>query len=543
LLKTKPKAQSLLVVFLILLAVIAIALAIVITPTFTTKYLSSDHDLTPGGIKILNQSRIISSFIGIFLMISASILMKVKKLDPRLQRILWIDHPKSIHTPLQVAILGIFSTLLLFFGFFTNSWQVANENWFIYQNYDNEGWVVGRLVQSHQNGIFSYGGLLGLGSPDVSLAEFEDEMIEYQFLTYTNESTFELFYTYDSQIGGQGILFSVLDALAGFSPQQNLKIFHALSSLLSALVITLIILWFYLEFGLLVSLFALASAVFSPWLVVFGGKLFWSLWSFYLPMVAVMYLYRKRNHTHTNKINLGIILFVAVFVKCLFSGYEFITTTLIMMMVPFVYYHTLRKFRIREFISGLLIATIGSCLAILLSVTILCIQIGSNGGGFLKAFEHIGFSLEKRTYGDPNNLPSKYAASLESHTADVVMTYLKGSFFGPGVYVSNNPVARIILSKIKYLYLIFLFAIASLILYLMRYRNSDKHNKNISLVLATWFSLLAPLSWLIIFKAHSHIHTHMNYIVWQMPFTLFGFALCGFVLDGALKKSIHSSSG
>ena len=38
------------------------------------------------------------------------------------------------------------------------------------------------------------------------------------------------------------------------------------------------------------------------------------------------------------------------------------------------------------------------------------------------------------------------------------------------------------------------------------------------LVLATWFSILAPFSWYIIFKAHSFIHMHMNFIVWQMPF-------------------------
>ena len=49
---------------------------------------------------------------------------------------------------------------------------------------------------------------------------------------------------------------------------------------------------------------------------------------------------------------------------------------------------------------------------------------------------------------------------------------------------------------------------------------------------ATWFSFLAPLSWFVIFKAHSHCHTHMNFLVWQMPFTILGVALCGVASRG-----------
>jgi hypothetical protein len=50
-----------------------------------------------------------------------------------------------------------------------------------------------------------------------------------------------------------------------------------------------------------------------------------------------------------------------------------------------------------------------------------------------------------------------------------------------------------------------------------------------ALLAATWFSLLAPLSWFVLFKAHSYIHTQINFILWQMPFTIFGFAFCGLV--------------
>ncbi|MCJ7717845.1 MAG: hypothetical protein MUO54_15175, partial [Anaerolineales bacterium] len=138
--------------------------------------------------------------------------------------------------------------------------------------------------QSRQEGIFSYRGLTGIGGPSPSMCNYE-----YQAYAYANNLSFGSYRTYNSQNGGQGILFSLLDNLIHSSPQGKLQIFYALTSLLSAFAITAIVLWFYLEFGLFVSLFVLASAIISPWLTVFGGKLWWSMWSFYLPIIVIMY--------------------------------------------------------------------------------------------------------------------------------------------------------------------------------------------------------------------------------------------------------------
>jgi len=83
--------------------------------------------------------------------------------------------------------------------------------------------------------------------------------------------------------------------------------------------------------------------------------------------------------------------------------------------------------------------------------------------------------------------------------------------------------------KIRYLYLIGLFLVASILVWLPRRRSRPwpSHRSARALVGTTWFSILAPLSWFVLFKAHSDVHTHMNFLVWQMPFTLFGFAVVG----------------
>ena len=65
-----------------------------------------------------------------------------------------------------------------------------------------------------------------------------------------------------------------------------------------------------------------------------------------------------------------------------------------------------------------------------------------------------------------------------------------------------------------------------------------KKSKIVTLIVTTWFSLLAPLSWLIMFKAAAYIHTHTNFIAFYMPFALFGFAIIGIVLSHFLSKRL-----
>jgi signal transduction histidine kinase len=429
----------------------------------------------------------------------------------------------------------------LFFGFFTNYWKVADQQWFVSHQRDMESHIVGRMVKSRQDGIFSDGGLTGVGNEEAIFVN--DYPFDFQYLAYTNNLLFGSYKTYDSQIGGQGMFFSILDKIIPLPPHEKLHIFHIFTSLLSALSLTAIILWFYWEFGLFASLFVLASVVFSQWLVVFGRNLWWSMWAFYLPMVVVMhYLRLNKAPTNSQSIKFGTLVFITVFTKCLFNGYEYITTTLIMMMVPFVYYSILNRLSFRRFCRDLITKTFSTCLAILITLGILFFQIASVKGDFLKGVDHIVYVLRKRTHADYHDFPSMSAYSLKSSTSTVVIKYLKGTFFDLNNYLStsNSFVSRL-LFKIRYLYLIFLFLLMSVFLYYRRNKNvSEKGQQSIlALIFATWFSILAPLSWFIVFKSHSFIHTHMNFIVWQMPFTFFGFAVCGLVAENAFSDLIR----
>lgn len=439
---------------------------------------------------------------------------------------------------LKACFICSFSVLLLFLGFLTNGWRIADQQWFDNFQHDMESFIVGRMVKSRHDGIFSSGGLTGEVNVDTNPVAAD------QYLAYTNDLPLGTYYSaYYSQIGGQGMLFSMLDKSITLSSQGKLRLFNALTSFLTAIAVAAIILWFYLEFGLTVALFVLASAVCSQWLAVFGRNLWWSLWSFYVPMIVMMhYLRSKRELMNIKPLALGALVFIAVFIKCLFTGYEYISTTLIMMTVPLVYYGILKGWNVRKLLSGLFTAGFSSCLAILATFLILCFQVASVKGSFQDGIHHIAHVFAERTYASPKDFPPEYAASLKSSAIRVVARYLWGTYFDANNYLScSNQFVSAYLLKVRYIYVVLLFMMASAVLYFFRDRclTEKEGRKCLALVLATWFSMLAPLSWFIIFKSHSYIHVHMNFIVWQMPFVFFGFAVCGFAVKTLLLNLVR----
>ncbi|MYB95825.1 hypothetical protein F4054_16825 [Candidatus Poribacteria bacterium] len=435
---------------------------------------------------------------------------------------------------------------LLFFGFFSNTWRVADQNWFATHQKDTEAHIMGRMVKSRQDGIFSAGGLNGWGTAKSTDAEWiPSTELGPQYTVYLYELSFEKFSTYNSQPAGQGMIFSLLDRLIPLSPQIKLWSFYALTAVLSAIALTAIIGWFYEEFGGWVAIFVIGSAVLSQWLTVFGKNLWWSLWAFYLPMIVVMYFLKRYRETLDRQlIRFGIVIFIAVSIKCFINGYEYITTTLVMMMVPFVYYVILDKWSSRQCVKWTLVAGLGSGVAIFFSLIMLCFQIGAAKDGFMDGVEHVIWSFGKRTYGEAEDFPPVYAASLNAGTLSVVITYMNGIFFDFNNYLSQaNSFVSSFLLKVRYYYLIVLFVVMSALLFLRSNKEilAEQRPHYTALIWTTWFSILAPLSWFVIFKAHSYIHTHMSFLLWQMPFTLFGFAVFGSAIIAWTKKQTKNS--
>jgi hypothetical protein len=223
---------------------------------------------------------------------------------------------------------------------------------------------------------------------------------------------------------------------------------------------------------------------------------------------------------------------VSVFVKCLFNGYEYITTALVMLMAPYVYFALKQRWPVRQFIQHGAVAVAGSISAVLASMLILVFQISAVEGTPAAGVNHILNSFFRRTYADANQFSEAYRASLQASPISVFVTYLQI----PAIswrFIFDTPFRHVdytVSIGFGALIAVILFFTLAYIVYRRLAKTPPADQWPIlTLVWTTWFSILAPLSWIVIFNAHAYIHTFMDPIVWYMPYLLSGWTLCGLV--------------
>lgn len=291
----------------------------------------------------------------------------------------------------KAPLIVLLSILLLTIGFFSNQWNAANQEHFDRSQTFVESLIIGKLAKSQQDGIFSNGGLTGWCNPNG-----ENYYLD-QYRVYTEKLKILSYAPYKSQIGFQGITFSFLDYLTTFSNELNLKVFKIISSLMSATAISLIILWAYYEFNIFASLVLLITSIYSQWLTLFGSNLYWILGAFYLPMIVTMYVlfYEDKTDKYSEGLS-AILISFALFIKCLFNGYEYITTTILMMIAPYVYYAYFKQWPLKKFFLRAFFVLAGSAISILISILILISQIFIVDGSIGRGFSHILFVLKKK---------------------------------------------------------------------------------------------------------------------------------------------------
>lgn len=434
---------------------------------------------------------------------------------------------------LSVILLFLLVTIILIPGFYRNQWHMAGKKKFPEWRMNSNYMLVGRLAHSRQSGVFASGALLGTvdgGWPA------PPGIVEHQYDVYLNQLKYESFFTYNSAIGFQGIFFSLFDMLTDYPENFNLKIFSGVTAVLSAIMMAWLVVWFFLHFGALPAIFAFVFILFSEWITLFAGDIFWQLWAFYLPTVIVFYYYLfKKSENHKGFI-LPALIFLAVLTKILFNGFEFISTTLVMIYTPLVYYSLVQKWPLMKFIDLSIKIGLGAVSAVISGLGILITQLSTVLGGWAPALSYVSSTVLRRTYGSE-------ASSLDLSLKTVLWTYITGRAFNFQFIAEMAHLPS--LEEVSYLTIFVIFIITSVVFVALSfYKNTIFDLKSWALFGAMWFSIISALSWFVIFKGHSSIHTHLNYIVWQMPFTIMGFAFLGNfvkVLFSLIKKKFIDS--
>ncbi|PLR90768.1 hypothetical protein [Bacillus sp. T33-2] len=423
----------------------------------------------------------------------------------------------SINKHLSDIFFLLFSVVILTLGFFYNFWNTADESWFESHQKYSESLVIGRMVTAKEEGIASNSMLLGEYSNIPSGSGHPQD----QYRLFGKSLEGGEYTTYNGQIGLQGTVFSIIGKYTNFKPGNTIILFNLITSFIFSSLLSIIIIWVSREFGFVSSLFVLFSIVCSQWLIVFGRNLYWVFWTMYLPFIVSLILLQLEDcgRKYSHVISFFSIYF-AVMLKCV-NGYEYISTVLVAMVTPYVYYAYSRGWKFKKMSGRIMVVGAASLLAFFSTIAVHIYQLSLRFGSIQKGIDSILYDVAKRTHGSSDKVEEVYRASLEVDLFAVIMTYLDVPLFG-GVSSWGKSIVIVVI-----------FIIASFIGYfLQKYSPTiyKEKKKLIALVLMVWFSFFAPLSWYILAKGHSYIHIHMNPVLWHLPFTLLGFALVGKVV-------------
>lgn len=431
--------------------------------------------------------------------------------------------------------LFLFICLIIFIlNSYSNFFGLVREDKFDGFDLFSEALISGRLAKSEKEGVFSVAGFPGVNydkdavaTKDINKLSMKDrsdvvlEVRGFQLTYYEGkEKTPDEFFPYLSQPGGQGIFFSILSKISPFNNVMNFKIFKFINVLLLAFCLTLFISWCYRNYSFLSGFFVLFFLTVSPFVINIGSLIWWSLWALYLPFITVLLLLDKK-HKNPNSISyLKILLwtYIVFLVKCIFTGFEFAPTIIFSITPPIVYYFYLEKKKISSFIVFSFKMLFTVTLACVSGMAVLITQLKFYFGTWGEATNYIvnsflrRASLEHADYEVPKN-----AIYL------IFKKYLKGNAFDIYIFEKYNIV-------IPYIAVFALVVISMLVIFFF-YRKTQFSVKYNALLLAFIVSLICPYSWFFIFKEHALVHLHIDYIVWYLPFLLFGFAIIGTALN------------
>ena len=244
----------------------------------------------------------------------------------------------------------------------------------------------------------------------------------------------------------------------------------------------------------------------SPWVVNFANNLYWVEFTWFLPMAAGLFCLWKLD-SRTCRILSYVLVLLAIMIKCL-CGYEYITTVMLgAIAFPAAEFFAAlaQKDRKRASLLFRTIFLLGVA-ALLGFAAAICIHAPVKSGGSLA--EGIRLIVQedvlRRTYGaDLNafeNLPDFEQYAL---TASAWETLCKYFHFKTEVItgIGGN-----------------LFPLLCLLPAVLLIR--DVRRKCLDVREAAWYVVffVTTVSWFVLAKSHSCVHTHMNFVLWYFGF-------------------------
>ncbi|WP_302273228.1 hypothetical protein [Brachyspira aalborgi] len=399
----------------------------------------------------------------------------------------------------KFVILFLLFFVLLFLNFNFNVFSLADNNLFkIHDNISSsivlDNYAIRDLTKTN-NFFFLY-----YTNPN-NTDKYNDSKFVND-LKYTNKGL------YISHLGGQQFILKPINRYFGYflenSPQKYIKIYELqqlFTGTLTAIEVALFITFLAVEFGILPVFISSVFLIFTNvWLTIFAKNIYWTIWSYYLPLLIICYYVYKYNF-NDKKLIFYILFVISLLIK--FSiGYEYISTIMIAYTLPVFYFAISRQWTLKKFIKSFLITSALCVLSFLITISIHIIALGS--------IKHILYTFLKRT----SNIYFDSKTIIEDNGILAILD----------LYLNKNPYSfpyiNIVIIFILVIFLRFVFDKKQRV-----FGFEIDYKKYLGLLLCVIISFFGAISHQIIFKQHSFVHTAQNYITFFIPFLFLAYIL------------------
>ena len=308
-------------------------------------------------------------------------------------------------------------------------------------------------------------------------------------------------YPYRSQFGLQGRVFHHIARYMDYTTA--ILALNFLCSVCSAAVFCLISIFLYKKYGgLLAGCFYIVFLL-SPWIVNFARNLYWVEFTWFLPMATGLFCSIKISSKSCRILSytLG---WATIFIKSL-CGYEYLTSIMLGMVI----------FLLTDWVAALIYGNKRHAQKIFFTILFLSI---SAIAGFVCALCLHGNMVGNGDIGEGIKIILRGDALRRTNGASL-------ADFGMEVWPSiNASVWEVVKMYFQFSTEILtgiqgnlfpLLCILPVICFIHNILRGKQNWKDVSLYVV---SFMTSISWFILAKAHSYVHTHMNYVLWYFGF-------------------------
>ena len=457
-------------------------------------------------------------------------------------------------------IFYLFFILIAFFNFQYNFLGVAGTNNF-YEIPSSNGEIetTDGILYGHKTGRYV------LGRFERENFKTWQNPLEYRNQYLTNDSN----WYFSEYLTSYGLQVKIYGFLA-YKFNLSLSDMHKINSLIYAAVIVILMELLHKYFSYRAIFFFGIAIIFSPWNIIFAKDIRWVQWSWYLPILSILFIDHLSKISENLKLLLTCILVMFFFILKFLISYEFISTLVMLTISIYIFINVYKKNTpIKKIITSSLLVSLSTLIAFLISIIILvnskshlvnynnilknriyinlglvnpidiyCDQDATLGNSFIpkartRNLEEVKIckeeSLKKSNYAVTrvevvlrylifrNLLP--WIGNTEALSSDDFKSDLKRfwwdrnySFYKEIFYKHNFN---------EFLFPISIFIQTALFLLLICtvfVKFFQNFSAKYFLVLMSFFS---SLSWFILAKEYSYIHLHLCYVVWTVSFIPF----------------------